>query len=359
MRAVWLSVVLAACACDASSRLSPVELDVVVDRSGVNVHPRELHPLCTGDQWPTLGNCTPLSDAISCDDETPPSSCMAQLAVKAENGGIITEVQDTLFHNVFLSLAVPGSAASLIVDRCGQHADIPLPMPVGRLPVVLGATRSETSFQLTWELPEDHTSVVMAWTTGFGGERCHVAAAALDTQGELSGWQEASQSTIVLEALRPAGTFDTEIGEVTVWAQQSIVVALHVPGLLDDGQWSLSAKTWRADVFQEDFSYSPQFFSAEADLLSANPDTTVRWLASEVEFTAGPIEDRLTIGVSDPFVATFPHIIPMDGLDPGTPDDRYVLHIPETTATRASDGATTVISLELDWNLGLVALPIM
>lgn len=361
-----LLVLFASVACGCGNDVTRLDMDIELGSNYIAIYLTEPdRPCkCSGDSWPKPGKCVDVSDVIYCECDPYPGSCLKSLRLEKE-GEVVTEVVPD-FYSGYMSLYTGGLSPSfeyfLVLEGCGSSARIPIPNEAFPEPVITGVENDEYTLTVRWSSAEQAIGSIGLVGT-LGGDKCHDVSEGI-TRMPCRTFLGA-QDRLWMYVFDGGGEINTALGTARIWRGANSSLELYFPRKKENGLWSLPT-WWRPDIsvnIDGEESEGPLvLLSADVDVGESEPLVDLEGLANTnggefqsfgFRYTAGMGTDWLQIQTQDVFVGEFSHIIPVDGLDLGRPDnDTFVLEAGPVTLQREGDPATTMdVSFSLTWNM--------
>jgi hypothetical protein len=213
-REPWFVLVLLA-ACSTDGHPDPVDevvltIDVQLSDTSLAMFAREPDRPCQCSfGWTELGTCRTQSDAIGCDCDPWPASCLETVAVLGGGESLATASWDPSWWGVALGFDAD-AADELVIAGCGSEVSIALePAPRPDTAVAIDETGVAT-----WSSePLGATSLVMLGD-GYAAESCHREGG----EGTMRVPLDEGDRILSVTALTTPRVRGTDIGTVRIWS---------------------------------------------------------------------------------------------------------------------------------------------
>ena len=202
--------------CGPPANITELEIQVVVDDDGVLVTPREVerHCTCSAGERPELGSCGNSSDAVQCNCDPAPASCIERILIEKDGEEIVGENELGEWYGFqYLSIEDAGSGSTLIVEGCGGVAVIPLDSEEWPIPTIAETSQTGGTLDAEWSTSPSATSVIASLSNGFVATLCHDQ----DDGEESFGLGYPGTYWVTVHALT-SRVVETELGNASVWA---------------------------------------------------------------------------------------------------------------------------------------------
>lgn len=163
----------ASCALEPDEAVIPLDVDIRVGDSAVQVFARKRHNRCTcsNGEFPLPGECSTYSDGLSCDCPFGAADCIERAHI--ERDGVEIASSEGLAPVGFYSLSLePGEyAAELVIDGCGSETRLPIDRTGLPIPTIEYSNLETVGWTLTvgWSSQPQAGSAMI----GFSNTECH------------------------------------------------------------------------------------------------------------------------------------------------------------------------------------------
>ncbi len=211
---VLVLVILAGCSTDGDPEVADARLlvDIQLSDSSLSMYASEPDRPCECSfGWTDVGDCRTQSDAIGCECDPWPASCLEEVTVLAGARQLAQASWDPRWWGVFLPLDTAG-ADQVAIRGCG--GDITLPVPQQARPVVdleVDETGDPVAVARWSSDPPAATSLVVLGD-GFVASSCHQQGSSGELEIPPSG------SIFSVTGLAEPVVDDTELGVVRLWS---------------------------------------------------------------------------------------------------------------------------------------------
>ncbi len=213
---VVCAALLAACGAGEDVEVTELSLNVTVAPGSVGVYAREVaRPcVCSVGEWVDPGECGSSSDAITCDCEPGPASCVERLAI--ERGGETVAEADFEGLDVGyagLSGGTVGPDFELVIDGCGGTARIPIDATAAPNPTIDEIVDTGDEVTMRWSAEPTQVTSIVSVGDGFVTDICHVDV----TEKTVRDFGFGGEMYLSVRTLAAPEVVNTDLGVATVW----------------------------------------------------------------------------------------------------------------------------------------------